>query len=49
VLFSGIPGTTSLISNEGILMFQEERQEIDAQEKLVDIFREFLDIINGSS
>jgi hypothetical protein len=25
VLFSGIPGTTSLIPNEGIMMFQEER------------------------
>jgi hypothetical protein len=30
VLYSGIPGTSSLIPNEGILMFQEERDEIEA-------------------
>ena len=49
VQFSGVPGTTTLIPNEGILMFSEERQELDAQDKIVDIFREFLDIILGSA
>lgn len=49
VNFSGVPGTTTLIPNEGILMFTEERQEMDAQDKIVDVFREFLDIILGSA
>ena len=30
VMYSGIPGTSSLIPSEGILMFQEERDEIEA-------------------
>ena len=45
VLYSGIPGTSSLIPNEGILMFQEERDEIEAQTKIVDIFRDIHDIL----
>ena len=47
--YSGIPGTTSLSTNERLLMFLEERQELEAQDKVVDIFREFLDIIQGTS
>mgnify|MGYP000988877284 CR=1 FL=1 len=44
-MYSGIPGTTSLVQNEGILMFQEERNEIDAQDKVVDIFREMYEVL----
>ena len=47
VQHSGIPGTTSLLLNEGTLMFKEERTEFDAQEKIVDIFREILDLSLG--
>lgn len=45
VQYSGIPGTAGLEINERMLLFQEELQEIEAQDKLVDILREFLDII----
>ena len=47
-MYSGIPGTSSLIPSEGILMFQEERDEIEAQTKIVDIFRDIHDIFNGT-
>ena len=47
-MYSGIPGTSSLIPSEGILMFQEERDEIEAQTKVVDIFRDIYDIFNGT-
>jgi hypothetical protein len=48
VLYSGIPGTSSLLPNEGTLMFTEERDEIEAQDKIVDIFRDIHDILQGS-
>lgn len=47
VLYSGIPGTSSLIPYERTLMFQEERDEMEAQDKIADIFRDIHDIVQG--
>lgn len=48
ISYSGIPGTSSLNPNEGIMMFVEERGEIDAQTKIIDIFKEIHEVITGS-
>lgn len=48
VTYSGIPGTSSLIPNEGIMMFVEERGEMDAQVKIVEIFKEIQEVVLGS-
>jgi len=47
VLYSGIPGTSSLIPYERTLTFQEERDEVEAQNKITDIFRDIYDIFQG--
>jgi len=47
VLYSGIPGTSSLIPYERTLMFQEERDEVEAQNKITDIFRDIYDIFQA--
>jgi len=44
VLYSGIPGTSSLIPFEKILMFQYEQHEFEAQDKIIDIFRDIHDL-----
>lgn len=48
-MYSGIPGTSSLIPNEGIMMFNEERGEIDAQAKIVEAFKEIHETFLGSA
>lgn len=48
VTYSGIPGTSSLIPNEGIMMFVEERGEMDAQAKIFEVFKEIHEVIQGS-
>lgn len=48
VEYSGIPGNITLERGERMTMFPMEMHEMQAAEKVLDIFREFIDIINGS-
>lgn len=48
VTYSGIPGTSTLNQNEGIMMFKEERAEMDAQIKVSEVFREIQEVMIGS-
>lgn len=43
-MYSGIPGTSSLAHNERIMMFQEERDEVEAQQKIVEVLTDIYEI-----
>ena len=43
-MHSGVPGTSQHLNGKDILMFRQEKEHFEAQEKVLDLFTQIYDL-----